>query len=152
MEKRVINELKKLTPLIEDDREYGGFINCHNLSYSHFKKGEEHSIELPIIPIEAREMVNQGERMFHTHPRIYDAEPSGADIYLAAICDGPTYIITADGLYELTPEVTMSIRDCRIKNKALEVDLEDVDDDCYGDIYADEAAKVFRVEIQLYKI
>ena len=139
-------------PLIEEGEEYGGLIDCHTLVYSHLTKGKPHEVDLHLELFEGRESINRGDRMFHTHPRCYEPEPSGADIYITAICGSPTYIITADGLYELTPEITMSINECRMKDRALEIELEDIGEEDYEDIHAEEAAKVFRIKIRLYKI
>lgn len=153
MERRVINELKKLYPLVEEKEEYGGIIDCYTLAYSYLIKGKEHEIDWPLTLPEGREVVNRGGRFFHSHPRRDEPGPSGTDIYIAAICGSPAYILTADGLYGLIPEITMDLKECRMKDRQLEIELENIDDeDGYQDIYAEEAAKVFRVKIKLYKM
>lgn len=133
--------------LIEKEIEYGGFINL-TTGESQLISGKIGEVNLHQNIHEFRERSNQGERVFHTHQQYRIPEPSGADVIMTSIAGFDTYIITAIGIYVLTPHKTFEVHRPRQISDQIE---DEITLDLYDeDIYYEEVAKALKVTEKLY--
>jgi hypothetical protein len=100
-------------------KEYGGFINLRTGEVEGPWEGEEGRISIPLGSLEEiRAKARQGWAWWHTHPAGADvmlSGPSAADLIIAHVAGGPTYIVTEWGVWEVLPLRTFSLE--RLQNR-----------------------------------
>lgn len=107
---------KPFLPLLQEKKEWGGYIHTLSGEVDGPREGKESSFPFGSAE-EERAKREAGWVTFHTHPNV--PEPSAQDVLVAHLRGGPEYVITTRGIWEVKPVRVLPVEEiCRLNEEA----------------------------------